>query len=448
MRKSPIHSRPDALTNLEKPQANSLTLNLFLFLCGALTTFDIRIVGRVTIAEILVFISLPILFLTRKVIFWNSNFLRCSLLLAAMFIFTIIGDLYNGFYLELSARAFARPVFIFGFMLFFIFIFERAPKSLVWFAYGLVIAGVINYFRPSEFEKEGSDNASTYAGVVFRVEPLIFALAATSCTWLWLKSRIGAVLAIIGCIVILGILGSSRSSLLIYIFTVFTLSALIILNPNGKKHFSLNRNRLVGLGIAGFAAVCASYMAYITLAPAGALGEDQRLKFEDQSKTTLGTSPLGFVLAGRPQVYAAILGIMDRPIMGFGSWRHDLTAPYVIDAFVDVGTDPKVIDHISRTGNVSGAGHSVLFQAWVENGIISAICWLGIGLICCRVFITNLRMNTILTAFLVLNFMNFGWNFLFSPPPVHFRYTVGIFLAFYVVFMDRRKPLRHFLSLT
>jgi O-antigen ligase len=197
------------------------------------------------------------------------------------------------------------------------------------------------------------------------------------------------------------------------------------------------------LSLTAFAALTLAYIGYINLAPAGVLGEDQRIKFEEQTTTTLGTSPLGLVLGGRPQVYGAILGIKERPILGFGSWRHDLTSVFVVDAFTDVGNDPRLIDHMNKTGAVSGAGHSVLFQAWVENGIVPAACWILIAFIALKVSVFNIQNNNIYTAFFIINLGAFFWTFFFSPPPVFLRYLVGIYMAYYVVFLDKKAPLRH-----
>lgn len=416
---------------------------LWLFVIGSLTSLDVQIVGRVTIAEILAFASLPILFFGRKVIFWNKNFVICFSILTLMFVSTIIADHINGFYLQLTARAVARPVFILGFLIFFVLVFERAPRAVVWFIYGLVIAGIINYFRPSAFESESAQDASTYGGIVFRVEPLVYAVVLAATTWAWIRSRWIAVASVFAAIIVLAALGSSRSSLLIYVMALFLFVTLLVMNPTGRKHFSLSRNRLVGLSLSCAGALILVYLGYITLAPAGMLGEDQRSKFEIQSATTLGTSPLGFVLGGRPQVYGAILGIMDRPILGFGSWRHDLTSVYVLDAFADVGTDPKIIDNIAKTGAVPGAGHSILLQTWVENGLVPATCWIYLAVIMFKVFLFNIKNNTIYTAFLSISFIVFTWSFLFSPPPVFLRYLTGMYMAYYVVFMDKHHPLRN-----
>ncbi len=423
-------------------QVTPTAIKIWLFICGALTSYDITIIGRVALSEILVFLSLPILFLTRKIRFVNKNFIVCSTILVTMVIATLVADQINGFYFELTARAVARIIFMFGFMVFFILVLERAPQSFVWFIYGLVVAGLINYFRPSSFESESAQDASSYGGVVFRVEPFIYATTVAICTWAWLKNRLIAIIALTVAIISLVALGSSRSSMLVYMSGLCILAALLFINSTGRTRFSLSRNRLIGLGLSGVVALSMSYFGYITLAPSGTLGEEQRTKFEEQSATTLGVSPLGFVLGGRPQVYGAILGITDRPILGFGSWRHDLTGVYVIDAIADVGSDPKVMDAINRTGMMSGAGHSVLFQTWVENGIVPAICWCMLAFIFIKVFLFNFKNNTVYTAFFILSSASFTWTFFFSPPPVSLRYLCGIYLAYYIVFMDKKRPLR------
>ena len=76
--------------------------------------------------------------------------------------------------------------------------------------------------------------------------------------------------------------------------------------------------------------------------------EEQQEKMLMQSRNVFGASPIGLLLSGRTQVYAAVLGVMDRPIFGFGSWRHDLTSAYVVEALAEVGTDPAVFDIIIK----------------------------------------------------------------------------------------------------
>lgn len=86
-------------------------------------------------------------------------------------------------------------------------------------------------------------------------------------------------------------------------------------------------------------------------------------------------------------------------------------------------------------------GHSVLFQAWVENGLIPALCYMIIFYIMIRVLMFNIKYENRLTPYIVIALIGFSWGFFFSPPGLGLRFMVGLFLAFYVVFMDKRKPL-------
>ena len=161
----------------------------------------------------------------------------------------------------------------------------------------------------------------------------------------------------------------------------------------------------------------------------------------EQSETIFGASPLGLILAGRPQFYGAVLGVMDRPIFGFGSWRHELTSPYVFEAISTVGTDPELIDRITRSGGAAGAGHSVVMQAWVENGFIPAFALFASMVIVLKVGLFSIRYENRMTPYFIYTIISFSWAFLFSPPGMGLRFFIGLFMAFYVVFMDRRRPL-------
>jgi hypothetical protein len=417
-------------------------VNILMFVTGALTTLDFSFIGRVAAAEMIMFVFLPVLFFSRKVIFWNREFWKVSAALFGMALATYLADVYNHNLLEFSARAIARPVFIYVLMLFFILVLVSYPRSLGWFAAGLIPAGIINYFRPSEFEKAGAEDVSSYGGIVFRVEPLMAALGAFLAVIIWRKSRILSVLGPLSAAITLGVLGASRSSLLSWLLASAILAGVAVLGRSGRIALGINRSRLWLLGLGITFTLALVYVAYIQLAPQGALGDEHRMKFEQQRNTVLGVNPVGFILGGRPQVFGALLGIMDRPILGFGSWRHDLTGPYVFEAMSYVGTDPKVLDLMSKTGAIQGAGHSVLFQAWVENGIVPAFAWMFIMYVCFRVMWVTIKYSTIYTPLFVVWGSILAWIFLFSPPPVGLRYMTGILLAFNVVFMDKRKPLR------
>jgi hypothetical protein len=416
-------------------------ISLLMFVIGATSTIDFSLVGRVTIAEMIAFAFVPYFWLTNHRNYVNANFQKSIVLLGGLFLGTIIADFINQNYFLFSARAFSRPVFMLGFLLFFIPVLVRDPLSLVYMVYGRVFAGIINYFRPSQFEAASAADASSYAGVVFRVEPLIAAIAIAIAVFIYTRSRILAMLCFMlgGATVIM--FGGARSGILIWACSAAMIFVIKWLKSGNSRRIIITPSRIVGIGVVGLIALSSIYFFYIWGAPRGYLGETQEKKMVEQQNTVFGVSPLGFILAGRPQVYGAVLGILDRPILGFGSWRSDLTSAYVIEAIASVGTDPEVMDRLNSGGSAGGAGHSVLFQAWVENGLLPAIAYLGIFIITIRVFIFNIKYENRLTPYFIVTIVGFTWNFFFSPPGLGLRFSVGLFLAFYVVFMDRQRSL-------
>lgn len=412
-----------------------------MFVIGATSTIDYSLIGRVTVAETIAFAFVPYFWLFSSGVPINGNFKKAIALLILMFVGVVVGDFINKTPFLFSARAFARPVFMLGFLLFFIPVLMRDPLSLVYMVYGRIITGVVNYFRPSEFEAEGAADAASYAGVVFRVEPLIAAFAVAFAVFIYPRSRILAVLSFFGGGAMVVAVGGARSGILIWVAAGAIILAIKFFKSQRSRRISITKGRLFGLATVLTLALTAVYFFYIWAAPQGILGDEQRRKIVDQQNTVFGTSPLGFVLSGRPQVYGAILGILDRPIFGFGSWRHDLTSIYVLEGIASVGTDPKVMDQLNRGGTLAGAGHSVLFQGWIENGFLPALVYILIFIIMLRVFLFNIRYENRLTPYFVISMIGFSWGFFFSPPGLGLRFSVGLFLAFYVVFMDKKKSL-------
>lgn len=416
-------------------------ITILMFVIGATSSLDFSLIGRVTLAECIAFAFVPYFWLNKRESWLNGNSTKCFWILGFMFFGVIIGDWINQNYLLFSARASARPVFMLAFLLFFIPVLRQDPLSLVGLVYGRVISGIINYYRPSEFEQVSAQTAATYAGVVFRIQPLISAMVLAFAVWVYPRSRLAAAGSILvgACSVVA--VGGARSSILNWILAAAVLVAIWFLKSNNRRRIQLSKGRLAMFASLSVVIMSLVYAAYVFAAPRGYLGELQEQKIQEQAQTIFGSSPLGLILAGRPQVYGAMLGIIDRPIFGFGSWRHDLTSIYVVEAMITVGTDPKMMDAFNSGGVASGAGHSVLFQGWVENGLIPAMTYMALFFIVLKVFVFNIKYENRLTPYVVLTILSFSWNFFFSPPGIGLRFSAGLFMAMYVVFMDKRRPL-------
>ena len=428
---------------LTKKEAFFAVYSLLLFLVGATCRLDFALVGRTTVGEMIAFSSVPILLLMQGRVPRNAHLTKVFAVLVMIMVATYLADLLNKIPTWWSLRAVARPVFMAGWVLFFVLVIRKNLNAVKYFIYGAVLAGVINFFRPSSFEVEGADNILNYTGVVFRISPLIYSVTFASVLFVYPRSRILSAFIVLFAGLTNVAFGGARSGFIAY-FTIFCIILLVAFfrSQQRRRRVVITAQKPLGLACVAGLALTLVYAAYIFAAPRGYLGHEQFVKFETQRNTAFGITPWGFILGGRTQVYAAILGVVDRPILGFGSWNHAATYPYVVEAVASVGTDPKVLD-LLLAGNVKmiGAGHSILFQTWVENGVVPALGYLLLYWFSCRVFLFAIRYETRLTPILIMWWVFYSWAFLFSPPGLMFRMHYGLILAIYIVYMDRQRPL-------
>ncbi|MCH8540763.1 MAG: hypothetical protein LAT58_08340 [Opitutales bacterium] len=423
------------------PTPNNI-FRILLFLIGAGSSIDFFLIGRISASEILAFVCVPFFFLSYGSDYTNKNFKLCLGLLGLYFVGTAIADFINDVPFLFSARSLARPVFILGFLLFFIPILRRDPLALIYMVYGGVLSGIYRLLRPSAMHEEAAMSLLTdYSSIVFRVQPVIAAGILAVAIYLYPKNRLYAAGSFFIATVIFAGIGGARNTTLMWFLATTVILVIWFFKNKSSHRIAFTKARLVGLGVVLLVGGLIGYFAYLYAAPQGHLGEEQRVKFEQQANTDLGPTPWGFFFSGRPQVWGAFLGIKDRPLVGFGSWRHDLTAVYTAEAILSVSNDPGIANRIFSGGDSGGAGHSVLFQAWVENGILPAIALIWLYVIVIKVFLFNIRFENRLTPYFILTFMTFSWAFFFSPPGLSFRFFAGLCLAFYVVFMDKQRPL-------
>jgi hypothetical protein len=121
-------------------------------------------------------------------------------------------------------------------------------------------------------------------------------------------------------------------------------------------------------------AVALFYAAWVTVPAAissGVFGEGVRMRTEEQ--LTSGASPL---LSGRVEPPLSIAAILARPVFGWGH-LNEIDLPTIAHG-QQIAADLGLVNPVSymnlwvrRDGRVSV--HSVLFEAWVQGGIIAAV---------------------------------------------------------------------------
>jgi len=410
----------------------SFGLCLLVFCVGALSKFDVTLIARVPLGEVLAFGAIPMLLN-------KGRFGKISNRLAPVFwvllIWTvgiILSDVFNEFYFLRFIRAFMKPLFCAFWMLFFIGVILRDFRALIFYPLGLVLANVQNYLAPRAFSAEYIQ-AGGYEAVAYGVTPVVTSLCLAFAVLMYRKGRLWGVVAFLANATVLLAIGAPRSAAALMILNAGIIFYIWWTRSTGRRSFHLTKGRLFTLGALGVIGGLSIYYAYIYAAGAGLLGEAQYAKLVVQQNTIFGSSPLGLVLGGRTYVFAAILAIIDQPLLGYGSWTGWTMSDYYFEAVSMVGTNAADLQRLADSGGGGMAGHSVLFQGWLENGILCAIAICVIAYWIVREFLLMIQRDNRITPWVVVLTTSFAWSFLFSPFGVGTRMAIGLFLAFHVI---------------
>lgn len=410
----------------------SFGLCLLVFCVGALIQFDVTLIARVPLGELLAFGSVPFLLSGGRFGRISHRLAPVIWVLVIWVIGIILSDCFNGFIFLRFIRAFMKPLFCALWMLFFIGVILRDFRAIILYPVGQVLANVQNYLAPRSFSIEHME-AGGYQAAAFGMVPIVSSVCLVLAVWMYRKGRLWAVVAFSVNALVLMLIGAPRSSAAMAILNGGIVFYIWWTRSGGRRSFHLTRGRLIALGLLGVIGLTSLHYTYIFAAGAGWLGEYQYSKLVDQQDTIFGSSPLGLILGGRTFVFAAILGILDQPLFGHGSWSGAFMSDYFFEAVQMVGTNAADVQRLVDKGGGGMAGHSILFQGWLENGLLSAIALCVIAYWVALEFLLLIQRDNRITPWVVSVVTSFSWAFLFSPFGVGSRIGIGLFLAFHVL---------------
>lgn len=420
--------------NVNKPY--NLCLYLLVFTVGATRFFDLTLVGRVPLSEIIAFGAIPFLM---SGVPWSrfSQRMRTVLILLGLWILgVIVSDFVNTFEMSRFVRGIAKPVWCFLWLLFFVGVIHRDFRALLWYPAGVVVASLQNYFFPQSWTIDRIE-AGGYGAVAYGITPMLTATALFLSVLVYRKSRLVAVLIMLLTGVGLLAVEAPRSAAALYFLNALILLYIAWTKRQGVKVIRLTLPKLATLGVFALLGAWLIFEAYVFSAYQGWLGEFQRGKIILQSQTIFGDSLLGLILGGRTAVFGAILAILDQPLLGYGSGSGLMLTEYFYDAVAFVGTDSYMLAKLAAMGWNAAPGHSIFFGAWMENGILAAVAIGGIGLLVLHEFLAVIQRDSRVAPLLVVLATSFFWAFLFSPFGTVHRLAIGLFMAFYVMAFHR-----------
>lgn len=419
------------MPRIEKLRLNT-RLSLLLFVIGAVSRYDLNLNVRIPLAEVLAFLSLPFLISFPSLRSNSTDIIRIGISLIIWCIGIGISDISNNIDLRLTIRGLAKPVWIGLWFIFWLSIFAKSHTSVFYYFLGAVLASIQNYVSPTSFIAEELAG-SAYDVIAYGVGPIITSITIFLSLWVYKKENLKALGFFITNGVLLGYLGAPRqqvilsfinAGLLFYLFWYFRAKS-------GSMKFSIKHIFLI---IFIFSILLFSlYEFYAIAAKNGWLGEYQLNKFHQQSQTIFGTSILGLISGSRISVLAAILAVIDNPLIGYGSWSGVLLSNYYIEAVYYLGSSPQLVEKAILSYNQHSAGHSILFQIWMENGILAAIGLLLLIYFVFRNAIVFFSKSNKLVPIHIFYLTILCSSILMSPFGVFHRFIFGFIIAYVVV---------------
>jgi hypothetical protein len=413
--------------NFRQLQKDPIKYTVLLFLVGACARFDVNLIARFALSELLLIAYFPIALFNIQHHFQIKQ-VRISTILCFVYLAGIsITDYYVGNFFELYIRGAARPVIIGILFISFLDLTIRAPKGLPFFFAGLVVAGLQNFFYNVDFRADFAV-AGTYRDVAYRYTPLVLASAFFGG---YLISRVSIPVAgfiYISTGVIFSQFGTRTSSILL-VATGFILITYKFLQARGiHRAARINFKSLIKYCSIGAILLIGVIYAYTYAAPRGVLGERVQSKFEDQAQTVFGESPLGILLRGRPHILSNLLMMREKPILGHGSWP--IEAPYLIEAISILGENVNP-SAINQAAFGRGVGHSIIMGGASSHGIIGLAYWTTIFYFIIKTLFYYLRFETRYSLLMVPLLIQLSIIMWLTPLGTYDRMIISIGLAHY-----------------
>jgi hypothetical protein len=385
-----------------------VSMDLFLFALGILSSVVFHFVGDLFVSEIFMIVSLPFLLIFNARRLSRPRFLRIFVLLGLWLCAQTISDAYNHTVLVDRMRGTALIGFFTIEIAFFaMFIVGNERRKVIFLTAYAIGSVALTQLQPNVAEVAGdaADNWKwSYAFGVTMLALLVSGFLVRH------RRHVLALLLLLG-VSAVDLLTNFRSAFLMLLVTT-ALAFPIIPERIGSLRLLPRNNGLLRVAIVamlGLASGAVANQLVHLVSQAGLIREKAQQKNEAEAQAG------NLLLGGRPEFFVGLRAAMDSPIIGHGSWAKDMKyLEMQHDMMTEYGIQHDLSDSEADTQGLIPS-HSHIVGAWVFSGFCGALFWAYIFVLAARAIVVVAVQRPPLTLMYLWLFIGFTWNIFFSP---------------------------------
>lgn len=413
----------------------------YLFLLGAFSATQVRLIGSIGISEIVICLAAPFIFISDYHLLRRDGFLAVSWLGLSVVAGCVIACVVNNTPFAAAIRGIATPYVLFSTIVIGHRLVRRCPMGIKWFYLGVAISVVVNVFvfqTATELSIYGGGETGIDAAEGIMSSPVFWISRIQE--WIFLPIR--------GWYLQTSILFSIFAPIAFALYAAFTsisgraaaatmlmMSVFVLLG--GKKIAqmkALSKNSFLILIVSAIAMMGITSV-YKKAASSGILGERALNKYEGQMKGRKSGGILTMLMAGRMEFFVGAYACLQKPFVGYGPWavdREGLYENFVVrygdsDDIAAFEKDRKWQERLGYRRQIFIPAHSHIVSFWLWYGIAGLVFWLYVLFQYMRYFKKDLATVPQWFGPLGVYAAPFLWNFFFSP--LGARVPTGIFIV-------------------
>ena len=410
---------------------NTRTSSFWLFLLGLFSATQIRVVGSIAIAELIIFLIAPLVFLHDYYVLKHNKFMPILFWAISAMVGCVIASWYNDTPFPAALRGFATAYSVFAIPVVLHNLLRNNIMGYRWMLLGMAISGVITifgFYNAAELAKNtgmASDTMSDLVGgeifalVHFGAWPVLpvqgWYLATPT------PYAIIAPLILTGYTIIVS--ASGRSAILMALMA----SVLIFLGGKTRRKLAEVQKNIIYITFICIVALGLVASLYKYAGKAGLLNKKAQQKYEHQMKNVSqakGFAPLRMLMAGRLEFFVGLYECLQSPVIGYGPWAIDKDGTY--EEFLRKYGDAEDYDnyvkrqvYLATTYRVRSyaliGGHSHILQFWLAYGLLGLPYWLYVIYLIFQFWRRYVSFLPQFYGFLVVFSASFMWDVFFSP---------------------------------